>query len=106
MDADERQIFDFLSSYGEEWVNAKEVCRKAGGKHRFNDDNNWAWPVLQRMKDRQVIEGDQLGRYRVKPKKHKGRWVSPDIEKILEENGVAVDPEPAAPADEDQPEQP
>ena len=58
MDADEREIYEYLQGYGEEWVNAKEVCRRAGGKRKFNEDNNWAWPVLQRMKDRQIIEGD------------------------------------------------
>ena len=92
MDADEREIFAFLNSFGEEWVNAKEVCRRAGGKKRYAEDNNWAKPILQRMKERSLLEGDQLGRYRVKPKpKAHGRWVSPDIEKILKDGGVKVD---------------
>ena len=94
MDADEREIYSFLQHFGEEWVNAKEICRRAGGKKRFNEDNNWAKPILQRMKERNVLDGDELGRYRVKPaKKGKGRWVSPDIEKILKEGGVKVDTE-------------
>ncbi|MGA2245733.1 MAG: hypothetical protein ABSH48_12095 [Verrucomicrobiota bacterium] len=94
MDADEREIFDYLQTFGEEWVNAKEICRRAGGKKRFNEDNNWARPILQRLKDLMVLEGDQLGRYRIKPppkRGHKGRWVSPDIEKILRESGVKAD---------------
>jgi hypothetical protein len=97
MDADEREIFDFLKTFGEEWVNAKEICRRAGGKKRFNEDNNWAKPILQRMKERQILDGDELGRYRTKPVKkgHKGRWVSPDIERILRESGVQVDTERA-----------
>jgi hypothetical protein len=98
MDADEREIFDYLKTFGEEFVNAKEICRRAGGKKRFNEDNNWAKPILQRMKERQVLEGDELGRYRIKPppkRGHKGRWVSPDIERILRESGVKVDTERA-----------
>ena len=93
MDADEREIFDFLSTFGEQWVNAKEICRRASTKKRFNEDNNWAKPILQRMKERHAIEGDELGRYRIKPeaKGHKGRWVSPDIERILRESGVKAD---------------
>lgn len=105
MDADEREIFEYLKTFGEEWVNAKEICRRAAGKRRYNEDNNWAKPILHRMKERQVLEGDELGRYRIKPAKkgHKGRWISPDIEKILRESGVKVDGERAeAIADENQ----
>lgn len=103
MDSDEREIFAFLKSFGEEWVAAKEICRRAGGKKRYNEDNDWARPVLQRMKERNLLEGDELGRFRVKPpKKGKGRWVSPDIEKILREKGVQVDTEgPGAASHED-----
>ena len=94
MDSDERLIFDFLHTFGEEWVNAKEVCRRASTKKRFNEDNNWARPILQRMKERSLLEGDELGRFRIRPKqKGKGRWVSPEIEKILKEGGVKVEVE-------------
>ena len=103
MDADERQIFDYLHSFGEQWINAKEICRRAGGKRRFSEDNFWAKPILQRMKDRNLIEGDELGRYRIKEKKkeHKGRWISPDIERILRESGVQVDAERAKSASDE-----
>ena len=100
MDSDEREIFDYLKTWGEEWVNAKEICRRAAGKRRYAEDNNWAKPILHRMKERGILEGDELGRYRVKPppkKGHKGRWVAPDIEKILRESGVKVDGERAEP---------
>lgn len=102
MDADEREIHDYLATFGEQWVSAKEVCRRAGGRKRFNEDNHWATPILQRMKDRGVLEGDQLGRYRIKPEKeHKGRWISPEIEKILRESGVQADADRADAAAED-----
>lgn len=98
MDADEREIFDYLKTWGEEWVNAKEICRRAGGKKRYAENNNWAKPILHRMKEQNILEGDELGRYRIKPqpkKGHKGRWIAPDIEKILRESGVQVDAERA-----------
>ena len=103
MDADEREIFDYLSTFGEQWVNAKEICRRASTKKRFNEDNNWAKPILHRMKERHAIEGDELGRYRIKPEKkgHKGRWVSPDIERILRESGVKADLDRAEAAKDD-----
>jgi len=94
MDGDEREIFYFLKSRGDEFVNAKEVARRAGGKKRFFDDPEWARQVLVRMTERGILESDSLGRYRVKPIGKKGknkRWVSPDIAKILEESDVEVE---------------
>jgi hypothetical protein len=76
MDADEREVFDFLSNYGEEWISAKEVCRRAGGKRRFTEDNNWAVPVLKRLKDSQAIEVDTMGRYRIPPATEEEHHVS------------------------------
>jgi hypothetical protein len=98
MDADEREIIEFLKTFGEGWVSAKEVCRRAGGKKRFYEDNNWARPILQRLMERRLLEVDLMGRFRVRPeskKDRKPRWVSPDIEKILRESGVQVDIERA-----------
>lgn len=98
MDADEREIIEFLKAFGESWVNAKEICRRAGGKRRFNEDNSWARPILQRLKERQVLEGDDLGRYRIKPQSkddRRTRWVSPDIEKILRDGGVKLEEDQA-----------
>jgi hypothetical protein len=94
MDSDEREIFDYLKTWGADFVNAKEICRRASGKKRYAEDNDWAKPILQRMKERNILEGDSLGRYRIKPvpkKKHGGRWIAPDIEKILKESGVPVE---------------
>lgn len=94
MDAAEREIFQFLKSWGGEFVNGREVARRAAGKKKFHDDPDWAKPLLTRMVERGILEDDMLGRYRIKPlpgnKKH-SRWVSPDIAKILAESGVKVE---------------
>ncbi len=94
MDADERDIFHYLKTWGSNFVNAKEICRRAGSKKRYHQDQDWAKPVLIRMAERGIIEADSTGRYRLKPEsKHGGvkRWVSPDINKILNEGGVEVE---------------
>lgn len=105
MDTDEREIVEYLKTFGEDWVAAKEICRRAGGRKRFNEDNNWARPILQHLKERNILEGDELGRYRIKPlPKHKGKWMSPDIEKILRESGVKADAERADAQSTDNPE--
>ncbi len=90
MDVDEREIFLFLKTYGADFVSAREICRRAGGKKRYHEDHEWAKPILARMVERSIIESNSEGQYRVRPtaKKKGGRWISPDIEKILKENGV------------------
>ena len=94
MDGDEREIFYFLKSRGEEFVNAREIARRAGGKRKFHEDAEWAKPILVRMAERGILQCDAQGRYRVKPVGKKGknkRWVSPEIAKILDESGVEVE---------------
>jgi hypothetical protein len=98
MDADEREIFQFLKSWSGQFVAAREICRRAGGRQRFHDDPAWAKPVLMRMMDRGILESNSTGQFRVKPvpkKRDKGdkdkNWVSPDIAKILKESGVEVE---------------
>jgi hypothetical protein len=93
MDIDEREIFNFLKTYGSDYVAAREICRRAGGKKRYHEDHEWAKPILLRMVERSILETNSEGQYRVKAeKKKKGtRWVSPDIAKILQEGGVEID---------------
>lgn len=92
MDADERDIFQFLKSRSGEFASAMEICRRAGTKRRFHEDPNWAKPVLQRMVERGILEHNQLGRYRIKPsRKNKKQWIAPDIAKILQEKGFSTE---------------
>jgi hypothetical protein len=100
MDIDEREIFLFLKTYGADFVAAREICRRAGGKKRYHEDHEWAKPILIRMAERGILESNSEGQYRVKPtaKKKGGRWISPDIAKILKESGV--EPESAGAGEE------
>ena len=91
MDADEREIFQFLKSWGGEFIAVREVCRRAGGRRRFAEEPEWAKPVLHRMMERGILESNSTGQFCIKPvpKKNKDKnWVSPDIAKILKESGV------------------
>jgi hypothetical protein len=105
MDSEEREIFYFLKTWGEEYVSTKEIARRASGKKKFHENPEWAKPLLMRMQERGLLENDTMGRYRIKPVKHKNknkRWVSPDIAKILQESGVDVEsPESGAVAPDD-----
>jgi hypothetical protein len=95
MDTEERDIFQFLKTWGTNFTNATEVCRRAGSKKRFHEDPGWAKPILMRMEERGILESDIQGRFRIKPihKKKVKQWVSPDIAEILKEGGVAVEGE-------------
>jgi hypothetical protein len=93
MDADERDIYHYLSTWGDTFVNVKEICRRAGNKRRFSQEPDWAREPLLRMVDRGVLECDSSSRYRIKPEKHdkSHKWVAPDIAKLLAEGGVHVE---------------
>jgi hypothetical protein len=94
MDSEEREIFQFLKTWGADFVSYKEIARRAGGRKKFHDIPEWAKPVLGRLQERGVVEHDSMGRYRLKPvsaKKKNTRWVAPDIAKLLAEKGVKVE---------------
>jgi hypothetical protein len=105
MDADEREIYQFLKSWGGNFVSAREVCRRAGGKRRYNQDPEWAKPVLLRMEERGILESNSTGQFRIRPLPKtdgKKRWISPDIAKILSESGVEPDEETGVLGEDDQ----
>jgi hypothetical protein len=91
MDTDEREICTYLKSYVGQWVSAREIARRAAGKHRYRDDPNWAAQPLARLMEKSMLESDTTGHYRLKPKekdeKKAKRWISPELKKILEESG-------------------
>jgi len=94
MDAEEKEISDFLKSWPGQFVSSKEICRRAGGKWRFRDDPGWAVPVLTRMVEKGILESDASGHFRLLPKekeKKKKIWISPEVKKALEDSGRAFE---------------
>jgi len=91
MDADEREICDFLKSFPGQYISGREIARRAGGKWKFLDDQNWAVPVLIRLKEQGIVEVNASGQYRLtgqlQKEKKKKKWIAPHIQKILEESG-------------------
>src|SRR5215831_4794725 len=85
MDADEKDICEFLKSWQGQFVAVREICRRAGGKWRFKEDANWAVPVLQRLQEQGIVESDSTGHFRLIPEKNrkdkKKWWVSPEHKK-------------------------
>ena len=90
MDADEQAICEFLKSWPRQFVSAREICRRAGGKKRFREDPYWAYQAVLRLVERGLVESDAGGHYRLVQPKHKekrGKWVSPQIKEILKKSG-------------------
>ncbi len=88
MQAKERDICTYLKSLPGQFVSAREIARRAGGKSRHRENPHWAAPVIAKLLEKKVIETDSAHNYRliVKERKPK-RWISPQMKKILEANG-------------------
>lgn len=94
MDADEREIFQFLKTWSGQFVATREICRHAGGRQRFHGDPEWAKPVLLRMAQRGILESNSTGQFRVKHVSKKGRNAdspSPASGEILKESGAETE---------------
>ena len=91
MDSDERQILSYLKSWGKQFVAAREIARRAGGKRRFKDEPQWCFPIIAKLVEQALIETDGLGHYRAVQTsadgKKKKQWVSPHLRRILERSG-------------------
>jgi hypothetical protein len=93
MDADERAICVYLKSFPDQFIAAREIARRAGGKWRFREDPEWAAPVLARLVEKGLIEPDSTGHFKLrqKPQATKPKqWVSPQLKKILEQSGKTL----------------
>ncbi len=87
MDADEAEVCEFLKSWPDQFVSAREICRRAGSKWRYREDERWALPVLQRLVEKHLVEADAAGHYRLLvPKKTEKKRSAPS--KGLADYGV------------------
>ena len=86
MDAEEREIYFYLKGWKNTFISAREICKRAGGKKKFQRNPDWAKPLLIRMDERGILETDGGGHYRLRAPKEKSgmkRWLSPQIATIL-----------------------
>ena len=93
MDADQNAICQFLKTWPGQFVSRREICRRAGGKWRYREDEHWAVPVLQLMIEAGIVETDDTGHFRLMKQASEDSsnkrklWLSPAIRTILKENG-------------------
>ena len=92
MDADQNAICQFLKTWPGQFVSRREICRRAGGKWRYREDENWAVPVLLRLVEDRIVESDEAGHFRLMQQEasadsgnKRKLWLSPAIRAILKE---------------------
>ena len=91
MDSEEKDIFDYLKSWGRQFVSARQICRRAGGQKKWDKSPHWAIPFLNAMVYKNILETDSMAHFRIRPdekKKKRERWLSPEVAKILKERGL------------------
>jgi len=92
VDADQNAICQFLKTWPDQFVSRREICRRAGGKWRFREDENWAVPVLQRLVEEGIVESDDNGHFRLMKQasadssNKRKLWLSPAFRTILKES--------------------
>src|SRR5258705_10750608 len=93
MDADKNVICQFLKTWPGQFVSRREICRRAGGKWRYREDENWAVPILQRMVEDGIVESDDTGHFRLMKQasadssNKQKLWLSPAMRTIFKESG-------------------
>lgn len=66
MNADEKEIYQFLRQFKDVFVSVVEVSRRVGNRKMFNLDRIWAKPLLLRMETEGVLESNEYGEFRLR----------------------------------------
>jgi hypothetical protein len=70
MNYEEALIVNFLKEYPETVFSRREIARKAVKRREFEENPEWANAALSGLVDRDVIEEDKTGGFKLKPKSH------------------------------------
>jgi hypothetical protein len=66
MNAEEKEIYEFLKQFGGRFVTVLEICQRAGNRNRYAQERNWAQPILRRMELDGFVESNETGEYRAR----------------------------------------
>ncbi len=105
LSADELGILEYLKSWNGKFVPMMEICRRAGGRRRYEESQHWARALMSRLVDLKLVQVNERGHYRVpvaeKPKPAAHQPAPPPKVPLV----VAEDYFPPAPAaaEEEQP---
>ena len=86
MNADEKEIFDFVESFGDLYISVGEVSHRLGTRGRYQENRLWAKPLMLRMEVEGILESNQFGEFRVKD-----RVTGTDFVKAMEKPNPDID---------------
>ena len=66
---EEQVILRYLNHAGEVGASFREICRKAWTKDAWNENERWAHPFLQSLRDKKLIDTTPGGNFCLPPKK-------------------------------------
>lgn len=73
---EDREVLQYLQTSPETFFSAREICRRAGGKRKWEENQRWALPVLARLVTLKLIEQNPAGAYGIPPRKSKKNFLS------------------------------
>ncbi|MDB6111250.1 MAG: hypothetical protein JWR69_3000 [Pedosphaera sp.] len=66
LSSDELQILDYLKGYKGKFVTMMEICRRAGGRRKYEESAHWAKGLMTRLVEARIVEVNDRGHYRIK----------------------------------------
>jgi hypothetical protein len=67
---DEQAVLKYLATAPKSFFSLGEICRKAGGKGKWEESPRWAITTLARLVVQKLVEQDPAGHYRLMPERH------------------------------------
>ena len=65
LSAEALEIIEYLKTDPGRFVSLPEICRRAGGRRRFEESHRWARNLMSPLLDEGLIEVNARGHYRV-----------------------------------------
>jgi len=103
MDLDEQAVIDYLKTQPGVFLTVREISRRAApDRLRWQENPTWARQILIRLANKDRLETNALGQYRLKPEEEEKKKtqeprpkktapVAAHMKKILEESGKVFD---------------
>ena len=63
LSSDELEILEYLRSWPGKFISLGEICRRAGGRHRYKDEPNWARTFMTRLVESGLVKINERGHY-------------------------------------------
>jgi len=102
MDSDEQAVIEYLKTQLGVFLTVREISKRAApDRTLWQEKPTWARPILIRLANKDRLETNALGQYRLKPEEEKKKTqearvkktapVAAHMKKILEESGTVFD---------------